>query len=158
MVKFTKNGSTAVTAAIKLARAYTKKDLILRCLNHPFLSYDDWFIGSTNIKRGIPKSTQSMTKYFKYNDLIGLNNLIKKYRNKIACIVLEPASQDCPNIYKKENKVVGCCGKENDRNFKRENNFKRGSKYLAKKKIVFILDEMITGLDGASMEHKTFME
>ena len=74
-----------------------------------------------------------MTKYFKYNDLIGLNNLIKKYRNKIACIVLEPASQDCPNIYKKENKVKG--GKEKcDRNFKRENNFKRGSKYLQKTK------------------------
>ena len=147
MVKFTKNGSTAVTAAIKLARAYTKKDLILRCLNHPFFSYDDWFIGSTNIKRGIPKSTQTMTKYFKYNDLIGLNNLIKKYRNKIACIVLEPASQDCPNIYKKENKVVGCCGKEKcDRNFKRENNFLKEVQSICKKnKIVFILDEMITG-------------
>ena len=90
-----------ITIAIKLARAYTKKDLILLYLNHPFFSYDDWFIGSTNIKRGIPKSTQSMTKYFKYNDLIGLNNLIKKYRNKIACIVPVPP-QDCPNIYKKK--------------------------------------------------------
>ena len=38
MVKFTKNGSTAVTAAVKLARAYTGKKFILRCYDHPFYS------------------------------------------------------------------------------------------------------------------------
>jgi glutamate-1-semialdehyde 2,1-aminomutase len=47
MVKFTKNGSTSVSAAVKLARAYTGRDLIARCIDHPFFSYDDWFIGST---------------------------------------------------------------------------------------------------------------
>ena len=36
MVKFTKNGSTAVTAAVKLSRAYTGKDIVLRCAQHPF--------------------------------------------------------------------------------------------------------------------------
>ena len=36
MVKFTKNGSTAVTAAVKLARAYTGKKIILRCSEQPF--------------------------------------------------------------------------------------------------------------------------
>ena len=44
MVKFGKNGSVSVTAAIKLARAYTGKKIILRCYNHPFFSFDDWFI------------------------------------------------------------------------------------------------------------------
>ena len=47
MVKFTKNGSTAVSAAVKLARAYTGRDLVARCAEQPFFSYDDWFIGST---------------------------------------------------------------------------------------------------------------
>jgi len=55
MVKFTKHGSTAVTAAVKLARAFTKKNIILRCRNHPFFSFDDWFIGSTVINKGVPK-------------------------------------------------------------------------------------------------------
>ncbi len=41
MVKFTKNGSTSVSAAVKLARAFTRRDLVVRCAEHPFFSYDD---------------------------------------------------------------------------------------------------------------------
>ena len=51
MVKFTKNGSTSVSAAVKLARAFTGRELVARCAEHPFFSYDDWFIGSTPITR-----------------------------------------------------------------------------------------------------------
>src|SRR5262249_10189602 len=61
MVKFTKNGSTAVSAAVKLARAYTGRDLVIRCAEHPFFSYDDWFIGNTPITRGIPRETIAQT-------------------------------------------------------------------------------------------------
>ncbi|WP_198009928.1 aminotransferase class III-fold pyridoxal phosphate-dependent enzyme [Legionella tunisiensis] len=64
MVKFTKNGSTAVSAAVKLARAYTGRDLIARCAEQPFFSYDDWFIGSTPITRGIPANVIEQTKLF----------------------------------------------------------------------------------------------
>lgn len=143
MVKFAKNGSTAVTAAIKLARAYTKKDLVLRCLDHPFFSYDDWFIGSTNIKRGIPKSTINLTKTFKYNDISSLKEKIKKYKNKISCVVLEPSALECPMIKGQR----GCCMKSVcERNFKNENHFlKEVAKICKENKIIFILDEMITG-------------
>jgi len=78
MVKFAKNGSSAVTAAVKLARAYTGKEIILRCANHPFFSYDDWFIGSTVIKKGVTKSTINDTKLFKYNDIESVKKLVKK--------------------------------------------------------------------------------
>ena len=47
MVKFTKNGSTAVSAGIKLARAYTGRDLIARCSQHPFFHM---MIGSLEIQ------------------------------------------------------------------------------------------------------------
>ena len=67
MVKFTKNGSTAVTAAVKLARGYTGRDLVVRCSDHPFFSYDDWFIGSTQITKGIPERNLELTKTFRYN-------------------------------------------------------------------------------------------
>ena len=70
MVKFTKNGSTAVTAAVKLARAYTGKNIVLRCLDHAFFSYDDWFIGSTVVDRGIPRVISKMTINFIYNDIV----------------------------------------------------------------------------------------
>ena len=60
-----------------------------------FYSYDDWFIGSTVIKKGIPKEIIKLTKTFKYNDLKGLNDLISKYKNNIACLVVEPAATTC---------------------------------------------------------------
>ena len=45
MVKFAKDGSTVLTAAIKLARAYTGREMVAICADHPFFSYNDWFIG-----------------------------------------------------------------------------------------------------------------
>lgn len=123
MVKFTKNGSTSVTAAVKLARAYTGRDLIARCAEHPFFSYDDWFIGSTPITRGIPASTMELTKSFHYNDIRSLESLIAQYPQQIACVVLEPATTEEP-----------------------KDNFLQKVKALCEKHgIVFILDEMITG-------------
>jgi len=42
MVKFAKNGSDVTTAAVKLARAYTGRDLVAICGDQPFFSTDDW--------------------------------------------------------------------------------------------------------------------
>ena len=50
MVKFTKNGSSATTAAVKLARAYTNKEEVLIPKGFPFFSYDDWFITSNELQ------------------------------------------------------------------------------------------------------------
>src|SRR5215468_6683585 len=47
MVKFALNGSDVTTAAIRLARAYTGRDVIGICRRHPFFATDDWFIGTT---------------------------------------------------------------------------------------------------------------
>ena len=56
MVKFAKNGSDVTTAAVKLARAYTGRDLVAICGDQPFFSTDDWFIGTTEMNAGIPDS------------------------------------------------------------------------------------------------------
>jgi glutamate-1-semialdehyde 2,1-aminomutase len=96
MVKFTKNGSTSVSAAVKLARAYTGRELIARCAEHPFFSYDDWFIGSTPLTRGIPQQTIEQTKLFGYNDIASLEQLLAQYPGQIACVVLEPAATEEP--------------------------------------------------------------
>lgn len=123
MVKFTKNGSTAVSAAVKLARAYTGRDLVARCADHPFFSFDDWFIGSTPLTRGVPLATQAQTKKFRFNDIQSLEALLAEFPNQFACVILEPAATEYPqdDFLKK---VEALCRKES---------------------IVFILDEMITG-------------
>ena len=47
MVKFAKNGSNVTTAAVKIARAYTGRRYVCVPRQHPFFSFDDWFIGVT---------------------------------------------------------------------------------------------------------------
>src|SRR5882672_2656016 len=92
MVKFTKNGSTSVSAAVKLARAFTGRELVARCGDHPFFSYDDWFIASTILTRGIPRSAVEQTKLFRFDDIESLRALFRRHPGKIACVVLEPAT------------------------------------------------------------------
>jgi glutamate-1-semialdehyde 2,1-aminomutase len=96
MVKFTKNGSTSVSAAVKLARAYTGRELVARCAEHPFFSYDDWFIGSTPLTKGIPAAAIEQTKLFRFNDLSSLQALFDSHPGQIACAVLEPAATQHP--------------------------------------------------------------
>lgn len=123
MVKFTKNGSSSVSAAVKLARAFTGRELIARCAEQPFFSYDDWFIASTPITRGIPSDTIEKTKMFHYNNIASLEELIAKYPGQFSCVVLEPSSTEEPKDGFLQ-KVADLCKKNG---------------------IVYILDEMITG-------------
>lgn len=123
MVKFAKNGSSVTSAAVKLARAFTGRKIIARCLQHPFFSYDDWFIADTVIKRGIPSEVGETTVNFNFNDSASLEAVFEKYPNQIACVILEPAATEEPR-----------------------NNFLLEVKKLCEKHgAVFILDEMISG-------------
>lgn len=96
MVKFCKDGSDATSAAIRLARAYTGRDLVARCSDHPFFSTDDWFIGTTAMNAGVPAATQRLTLGFHYNDLAGARALFDEYPGKIAALVLEPVRTEEP--------------------------------------------------------------
>jgi glutamate-1-semialdehyde 2,1-aminomutase len=145
MVKFTKNGSTAVTAAVKLARAFTGREIVVRCQDHPFFSFDDWFISSTPITKGIPQETINNTKSFIYNDINSLLKVIDENPGQIACLVMEPATSVCPSIRKDDKK---CCdaGFCDSASRKIEGNFlQQVQKVCNDNGIVFILDEMITG-------------
>jgi glutamate-1-semialdehyde 2,1-aminomutase len=97
MVKFTKDGSTADTAALKLARAYTGRDLVAIAADHPFFSYDDWFICTTTMDGGIPDFERKATVRFKYNDLENLRELFVQYPQQIAAVFLEPERIDQPS-------------------------------------------------------------
>lgn len=90
MIKYAKNGSVVTTAAVKLARAFTGKKLIARPAEHPFYSYDDWFIGSTACDFGVPREIKDMTVLYKQDDLQDLERLFNEYPGQIACVISEP--------------------------------------------------------------------
>ncbi len=96
MVKFGKNGSDANNGAVRLARAYTGRDMIAVCADHPFFSVDDWFIGTTAMSAGIPQAIKELTVKFNYNDIESVVSLFAKYPEQIACIILEPEKYSTP--------------------------------------------------------------
>ncbi|ULK97089.1 glutamate-1-semialdehyde 2,1-aminomutase [Bradyrhizobium sp. I71] len=95
MAKFTKDGSTATTAAIRLARAYTGRDMIAVCSDHPFFSYDDWAICMTPMNAGIPQAMAQLTQGFRYNDLSSAEALFAQHPGRIAALILE-AEREVP--------------------------------------------------------------
>lgn len=93
MVRFVKNGSDATAAAIRLARAYTGREMVAVSGYH---GMDDWYIGSTVNNKGVPKVTCDITLTFKYNDLNSLTELFEKYPDQIAAVILEPIQGNGP--------------------------------------------------------------
>lgn len=96
MVKFCKDGSDATSGAVRLARAYTGRDLVAICSDHPFFSTDDWFIGTTAMNAGVPEATQRLTLGFRYNDIASLEALFAAHPDRIAAIIMEPARIEEP--------------------------------------------------------------
>lgn len=91
MVRFVKNGGDATTAAIRLARAYTGRELVLMSGYH---GMHDWSIGASENNKGVPKAVCDLTKNFIYNDLGDLENKLKA--NETAAVILEPIQSNGP--------------------------------------------------------------
>lgn len=96
MVKFAKDGSTVTTAAVRLARAFTGRNLVAVCETDPFISYNDWFIGGTSLRAGIPVATQQATVRFRYNDIASIRSLFQAFPQDIACIICELERNEPP--------------------------------------------------------------
>lgn len=87
MVRFGKNGSDATAGAVRVARAFTRRDHVAVCGYH---GWQDWYIGSTARNLGVPQATRDLTHTFQYNDIESLQRLFKEYPGQIAAVVLEP--------------------------------------------------------------------
>lgn len=92
-VRFGKNGSDATAGAIRLARAYTKRDHVAVCGYH---GWQDWYIGSTSKNAGVPQATQDLTHTFQYNNIESLKTLLEENKGKIAAVILEPINVVLP--------------------------------------------------------------
>lgn len=92
MVKFGKNASDATSAAVRLARAATGRDLVAYCRDQPYFSSQDWFVGTLPINAGVPESTRALGRSFGYNDLASLQAVLEQHDRQVACVILEPAT------------------------------------------------------------------
>ena len=93
MVGFGKNGSDAVTAAVRLARAVTERDVVLQFGFHGF---HDWFAASNPAVRGLPASAGGLVHAFPSTDLPALETLFDRHRGKVAAVVMEPFREELP--------------------------------------------------------------
>jgi glutamate-1-semialdehyde 2,1-aminomutase len=144
MVKFAKNGSNVTTAAIKIARAFTGRRIVCVPRQQPFFSFDDWFIGTTPIQRGIPQEHVQHTLMFDYGDVNSLKVLFDTYPGQIAAVMMEPATTlvpcagDCAHELTYDQPCSACTG--------RGKNFLHAVQDMCRADgALFILDEMITG-------------
>jgi glutamate-1-semialdehyde 2,1-aminomutase len=125
MVRFGKNGSDATSGAIRLARAFTKRDHVLVCGYH---GWQDWYIGSTTRDLGVPQTIKNLTHKFFYNDIQSLEKKLDELEGTVAAVILEPVNVIAP-----------------------ENDFLQKVKNLTHKhNAVLIFDETITGFRFAN--------
>ena len=89
MVRFSKTGSEVCAAAIKIARAYTGRNIVLSWSYH---GWHDHFSVNTDRAKGIPPVFKDYMIEFPYNDLQPLFDLFDQYPNQIACVFMEPVT------------------------------------------------------------------
>lgn len=87
MVRFAKNGSDATSGAVRVARAYTGRDIIACCGYH---GWEDWHIGTTTRNKGVPKAVQELTIPFEYNSMDSLKRIFVQHPGQVAGVIMEP--------------------------------------------------------------------
>ena len=84
MAVFVKTGSDATTTAIRVARGATDRTKIVRCGYH---GWHDWCV---EVKGGVPKKLYEDIYEFHYNDLDGLEDIMKQHGDDMAAIIITP--------------------------------------------------------------------
>jgi glutamate-1-semialdehyde 2,1-aminomutase len=106
-VRFVSSGSEADLYAMRLARAYTKRDKILK-FEGGYHGMSDYGLMSLAPKRasnfpqpipdsaGIPKSVRDEVLIAPFNDLETVASLIREHKNELAGIIVEPIQRLIP--------------------------------------------------------------
>ena len=119
-VRYGKNGSDVTSGAVRVARAYTGRDIIACCGYH---GWQDWYIGSTTRNRGVPAEVRRLTVPFQYNDLASLERIFAQHPNQVAAVIMEPVGVEEP----------------------REGFLERVRELATRNGAVLIFDEIVTG-------------
>ncbi|MBE6487217.1 MAG: glutamate-1-semialdehyde-2,1-aminomutase, partial [Methanosphaera stadtmanae] len=133
MVRFTNSGTEATMSAIRLARAITGKNKIIKFEGAYHGAHDAVLVksGSGAVGQpdspGVPLDATKNTILVPFNDEDAIKNTIKENKDEIACIITEPVMGN-----------IGCVPpKEGFLQFLRE--------ITEENNIIFIIDEVITG-------------
>jgi glutamate-1-semialdehyde 2,1-aminomutase len=100
MVRFVSSGTEAAMSAVRLARAFAGRDMVIKfegCYHghsDGFLSEAGSGLATLGISAcpGVPEAFASLTQNTPFNDLNGVEKLFKKHANKIAAIIVEPVA------------------------------------------------------------------
>lgn len=93
MARFGKNGSDATAGAVRAARAFTGRDVVVCCGYH---GWQDWYIGTTTRAGGVPAAVRELTATFAYNDLESLRRALDAHAGRVAAVVMEPVGVEEP--------------------------------------------------------------
>ncbi len=96
-MRFTTSGTEAVMSAIRVARAYTRRDLILKFAGNYHGHFDLALLNAgasahtADAKRsGIPSGVMRDVAVARYNDLESVDSLLKGRESELAAIIVEP--------------------------------------------------------------------
>lgn len=106
-VRYAKAGGEAMAMAARIARAYTKKDIVLVCGYH---GWHDWYLSANLVKGdpladvhlqglaplGVPRGLAGSNLIFHYNDIEEFETLVENNRGNIAAVIMEPIRNDYP--------------------------------------------------------------
>ncbi|MGA2915675.1 MAG: glutamate-1-semialdehyde 2,1-aminomutase [Sedimentisphaerales bacterium] len=121
-VRLVSSGTEAVMTAVRLARAFTGRDYIVKA-GGCYHGHSDSMLACP----GIPKSISARTLAVDYNDVDAAAKIFEKYKNKIAAFIIEPVAANMGVILPKPGYL------------------KTLRKLCSDNKSLLIFDEVITG-------------
>ena len=110
-LRFTPSGTEANLQAVRLARSSTGRDLVAKCEGAYHGSWDSMDVsvsppvekaGPANVPytlkqhEGIPQGVLDNILVLPFNDADACQSLIKRHRNELAAVILEPVQRDTP--------------------------------------------------------------
>jgi len=107
MVRYARCGGEAMAMAIRIARAYTRRDQVAFCGYH---GWHDWYLAANLAEEkaldghllpglepaGVPRGLRGTTLPFRYNHLEELKAVVDTHRTDLAAIVMEPIRDHQP--------------------------------------------------------------
>jgi glutamate-1-semialdehyde 2,1-aminomutase len=99
-VRFVNSGTEATMSAIRLARGFTRRDILIKFDGCYHGHADDLLIkagsGLAGLKEsssfGIPEMHLENTISLPYNDVKAFTHIIEQYNDNIACVIVEPVA------------------------------------------------------------------
>ncbi len=79
-----KTGSDATTLAVRIARGFTDRSIVLRCGYH---GWHDWCVENHG---GVPEETLALTDEFEYGKIESLEAKLAEHAGKVACVIITP--------------------------------------------------------------------